>query len=93
MAHFKLHPGQTSQAVCHRTVEEIWVVTSGRGEMWRAHNGLEEVAELKQGTSLTIPVDTSFQFRCIGKVAFEAVAITMPPWPGMDEAYAVKGKW
>ena len=23
----------------------------------------------------------------------KAVAVTMPPWPGMDEAYAVAGRW
>lgn len=35
MAHFELAAGQTSTAVTHRTVEEIWFVVSGRGEMWR----------------------------------------------------------
>jgi mannose-6-phosphate isomerase-like protein (cupin superfamily) len=93
MAHFTLHEGQTSKAMRHRTVEEIWFVISGAGEMWRSHDGQEEVTPLSQGTSLTIPVGTSFQFRCIGQQPFEAVAITMPPWPGMDEAVAVEGKW
>ncbi len=37
MAHFELAPGQTSTAVTHRTVEEIWSFLSGRGEMWRKH--------------------------------------------------------
>jgi len=35
MAHFELPPGQTSRAVAHRTVEEIWYFLAGRGEMWR----------------------------------------------------------
>lgn len=35
MAHFTLPAAQTSPAVAHRTVEEIWFVVSGRGEMWR----------------------------------------------------------
>lgn len=35
MAHFTLPPAHTSHAVAHRTVEEIWFVVSGRGEMWR----------------------------------------------------------
>src|SRR5262245_32644925 len=34
MAHFELAPGRTSKAVRHRTVEEIWFVLAGRGEMW-----------------------------------------------------------
>jgi len=34
-AHFELAPGQTSVAVAHRTVEEIWFFLTGRGEMWR----------------------------------------------------------
>jgi len=33
MAHFHLPAGQVSRAVRHRTVEEIWFVLSGRGEM------------------------------------------------------------
>ena len=33
MAHFTLAPGATSRAVTHRTVDEIWFVVSGRGEM------------------------------------------------------------
>ena len=35
MAHFSLGPGETSIGVAHRTVEEIWFVVAGRGEMWR----------------------------------------------------------
>ena len=36
MAHFELAPGRVSQAVRHRTVEEIWYVIGGRGKMWRS---------------------------------------------------------
>ena len=35
MAHFELPPGETSTAVAHRTVEEVWFFLGGRGEMWR----------------------------------------------------------
>jgi mannose-6-phosphate isomerase-like protein (cupin superfamily) len=35
MAHFELRAGEISRAVMHRSVEEIWFVVSGRGEMWR----------------------------------------------------------
>jgi mannose-6-phosphate isomerase-like protein (cupin superfamily) len=93
MAHFKLHPGQTSKAMCHRTVEELWFVTAGTGEMWRSTGSSEEITPLSEGVSISIPVATSFQFRCLGDQPFEAVAVTMPPWPGPDEAMAVEGKW
>ena len=48
---------------------------------------------LGPGTSLTIPLGTAFQFRADtdGPLAF--VAITMPPWPGMDEAAPAQGPW
>lgn len=93
MAHFTLLPGQTSLAVAHRTVEEIWYVISGTGQMWRKSNDAENVTELAAGLSLTIPVGTHFQFRCEGAEPLRAVAVTMPPWPGIDEAFEVKGKW
>ena len=35
MAQFELAAGQVSRAVAHRTVEEIWYVLHGTGEMWR----------------------------------------------------------
>jgi mannose-6-phosphate isomerase-like protein (cupin superfamily) len=93
MAHFRLNPGDVSKAVAHRTVEEVWYILEGQGRMWRKLGGEEEVTQLRPGTSLTIPAGTSFQFICEGTVALEAVAATMPPWPGPDEAYEVKGKW
>lgn len=93
MAHFELAAGQVSAPVTHRTVEEIWYVTGGRGEMWRRQDGREEVVPLAPGTCLTIPLQTHFQFRSLGPQALAAVAITMPPWPGPQEAVAVEGRW
>lgn len=93
LAHFELAPGKTSIAVVHRTVEEIWFVIGGRGEMWRKQAGREEVVALAPGVSLTIPLRTAFQFRSSGPEPLRVVAITMPPWPGEGEAYAAEGKW
>jgi mannose-6-phosphate isomerase-like protein (cupin superfamily) len=93
MAHFELPPGQTTLAVEHRTVGEIWYVTGGRGEMWRRQGDREEIVALAPGVCLTIPLGTHFQFRNLGGEALSAVAITMPPWPGPDEAVAVEGPW
>jgi mannose-6-phosphate isomerase-like protein (cupin superfamily) len=91
MAQFELAPGRTSRAVRHRTVEEIWYVLGGRGEMWRKLDADEVVVALEPGVILTIPVGTSFQFRSRGPEPLTAVAVTMPPWPGDDEADAVAG--
>ena len=93
MAHFRLAPNQTSRAVTHRTVEEIWFVVTGQGEMWRKLAAREEVVALSPGVCLTIPLGTHFQFRSSGDEPLGAVAITMPPWPGEAEAYEVAGPW
>ncbi|HEX5683146.1 MAG TPA: cupin domain-containing protein [Ideonella sp.] len=93
MAHFELAPGQTSQAVSHRTVEEIWFVVAGCGEMWRRQGEHQEVVRLEPGVCLTIPVGTHFQFRAAPTLPVSAVGITMPPWPGEDEAVPVPGHW
>ena len=93
MAHFELAPGETSIAVVHRTVEEIWFFVSGRGEMWRALDEDDEVVEVEPGVCLTIPVGTRFQFRSLGSEPLAAIGVTMPPWPGPDEAVTVDGRW
>jgi mannose-6-phosphate isomerase-like protein (cupin superfamily) len=93
MAHFALAPNATSRAVTHRTVEEIWYVVSGSGEMWRRQGLREEVVELRPGLCLSIPLGTEFQFRASANEGLAAVAITMPPWPGEGEALFVAGPW
>ena len=93
LAHFRLEPGQVARAVRHRTIEEIWYVIAGCGEIWRAQDGREEVAPLVAGTCLTIPVGTAFQFRAGPDDGLEIVGVTMPPWPGDAEAEAVQGRW
>ena len=93
MAHFQLAPGQVSAAVTHRTIEEIWFVVSGAGQMWRRQGQREEVTDLVPGLCLTIPLGTAFQFRAAATSPLAAVAITMPPWPGEDEAILVAGPW
>lgn len=93
MAHFQLAPGRCSAAVRHRTVEEVWYVLHGEAEMWRCQGEREQVDVLRAGSSLSIPLGTSFQFRTLGDVPFAAVGVTMPPWPGPDEAQLVPGPW
>ena len=93
MAHFELAEGGTSLAVAHRSVEEVWYILGGRGEMWRCFDSVEETVVIEARVCLTIPVGTRFQFRSLGPGPLAAVAITMPPWPGEDEAYVVDGPW
>jgi len=92
-AHFQLPAGEVSGAVRHRTVEEIWHFVAGRGSLWRRKDGYESIEEVKAGTCVTIPLGTEFQFRASAEAALAFVAVTMPPWPGADEAIAVKGPW
>jgi mannose-6-phosphate isomerase-like protein (cupin superfamily) len=93
MAHGSLPPGQVSRAIVHRTVEEVWYVTAGRGQVWRKQGDREEVVEVEAGSALTIPVGTHFQFRTIGPEPFCFVMCTMPPWPGAREAARVADYW
>ena len=93
LAHFELPAGAVSHAVRHRTVEEIWFVLSGRGRLWRCSEGGERIEALAAGTALTIPLGTAFQFRAEAEAPLAFLAITMPPWPGMDEALPAAGPW
>jgi mannose-6-phosphate isomerase-like protein (cupin superfamily) len=93
MAHFELAAGMTSIAVAHRTVEEIWYFVAGQGEMWRRLGSQKEIVNLHPGVCITIPVGTHFQFRSSGIDPLTAIAVTMPPWPGENEAYLVVGEW
>ncbi len=92
-AHFELPPGKTSFAVAHKTVEEIWYILSGKGEMWRKQNAQEEIVPLDSGVCLTIPLGTHFQFRSFGYEPLVFIVTTMPPWPGKDEGQVVGGRW
>lgn len=93
MARFSLAPGLVSKAVRHKTVEELWYFIAGRGEMWLNDGQDEAVVELRAGVSLSIPAATSFQFRSRGAEPLEAIGVTMPPWPGVEEAEFVEGTW
>jgi mannose-6-phosphate isomerase-like protein (cupin superfamily) len=94
MAHFELAPGQTSVAVTHRTVEELWYFLGGRGQMWRRFpDGEERVDDVDPGVCLAIPLGVTFQFRALGYEPLSAIGVTMPPWPGAGEAIVSPGRW
>jgi mannose-6-phosphate isomerase-like protein (cupin superfamily) len=93
MAQFTLPPGSVSKAVAHRSVEEVWLCTHGQGSMWRKLGDTEATVDLRPGISVAIPVGAHFQFRNDGAEPLHCVGVTMPPWPGMDEAFEVEGVW
>jgi len=93
LVHCALQPGQVTQAVRHRTVEEVWFCIAGDGQLWRRSAEQQEVVDLQPGMAATIPLGTEFQFRATGEQPLEIVITTMPPWPGADEAVPVNGHW
>ena len=93
MAHFELPTNQTSIAVTHKTVEEIWFFLSCRGHMWRKTGTCEEIVTVEAGMCLTVPLGVHFQFRSCGSEPLAAIGVTMPPWPGEGEAIVVERKW
>jgi mannose-6-phosphate isomerase-like protein (cupin superfamily) len=88
-----LGPGQTTIAVMHRTIEEIWYVLDGAGELWRSTDGQEEVVALEPDTCVTIPARASFQFRANDGGDLRMLMVTVPPWPGPEEVDLVDGRW
>ena len=93
LVHCTLPPGGVTQAVQHRSVEEVWFCVAGQGQLWRRTPTAEAVTDLQPGVAVTIPVGTDFQFRTVGAEPLQVVITTMPPWPGADEAFAVDGCW
>ena len=92
LAHCVLPAGCTSSPVRHRTVEELWYVLEGSGDVWRAREGEQQrVDPVRAGDSIRIPVDTQFQFRAHADADLKLLLATMPPWPGAQEAIAVTG--
>src|SRR5574341_1724125 len=63
MIHSTVPPHQTNRATVHATVSEFWFVLEGHGEIWRDDGVDSGVTALIPGTSIDIPVGTSFQYR------------------------------
>src|SRR6185503_11513778 len=94
MVHCRLPAGRVTQAVQHRTVDEVWYCVGGAGQLWRGlAGGASDVVDLMPGVAVSIPLGAQFQFRADDGGPLEMVIATMPAWPGMDEAIAVTGAW
>jgi len=92
-AHFTLPAGAISRAVRHKNVEEIWWFVSGEGALWRREGDKEKIEPVRPGLCVAIPPGVAFQFRAAWDAPLVFVAITMPPWPGEQEAEAAEGMW
>jgi mannose-6-phosphate isomerase-like protein (cupin superfamily) len=89
-AECELPAGTASQPVRHRAVREIWHVVSGRGALWR--EALGEV-NLEPGVCAVIPPRAAFQFRADPGAPLRVFIVTIPRWPGADEAVPAIGPW
>ena len=93
MVEVVLSAGQVSRPVRHRQVEEVWYVLEGRGQVWRCPPDADPssmvAATVGSGDALVIPTGWSFQFSAAPDTALRFLCITIPPWPGDDEAVPV----
>ncbi len=85
-----LPAGQISRPVYHRTVEEIWYILEGNGQVWRSPPGAGAASAPPQpvspGDALVIPTGWRFQFAAGPGAPLRFLCHTTPPWPGEDEA-------
>ncbi len=93
MVHCTLPKGAVSMAVVHATVDELWYFLAGKGQVWRRRESAESVVDVEPGVSLSIECGTHFQFRSTGAENLRLVIVTMPPWPGAEEARRVRDHW
>ena len=61
--------------------------------IWRRDDTREETTILRGGVSIDIPVGTAFQYRCDGVEPLQFLCISMPRWPGDNEATVIEGPW
>jgi len=93
MAHFELPPNHISRAVAHRTVSEIGISSVDRARCGAAGTVLRRPLFYVRISACRCRRGTQFQFRSFGHEPLSIVGVTMPPWPGPDEAYEVQGTW
>ena len=93
MIHATVPAGQVNRATIHATVSEFWHVLAGAGQIWRRNGADETTADLEPGVSIDIPVGTGFQYRCTGVDPLQFLCISMPRWPGDNEATIIDGPW
>jgi mannose-6-phosphate isomerase-like protein (cupin superfamily) len=60
MAHFELAAGQVSRPVARHSVDEIWYILHGHGQMWRQRAQRQETVPLGAGTCVSPPPCRSY---------------------------------
>lgn len=93
MIHSTVPPGQVNRATVHATVSEFWFVLSGEGELWRSDGTESRLVSLSPGMSVDVPRGHAFQYRSTGATDLTFICVTMPPWPGNQEAAFTHGPW
>lgn len=84
-----LDSGRVSSPVRHRSIEELWYVLAGEGQISRRQGKLDPwVEDLIPGMCVDVGTGLTFQFRSTGPVPLRLLILTMPEWPGQDEALA-----
>ncbi len=71
-----------------RSIGSSGIFLHGTGQLWRRREEHEVIVDVGPGVCLNIPTGVHFQCRSTGDVVAK-----MPPWPGHDEAYEVRGPW
>ena len=84
----RLPAGQVARPIRHQTVEELWYILEGTGEIWRCPPGADDAPALPvgPGDALAIPMGWRFQFRASPTGPLRFLCLTVPPWPGDQEA-------
>ncbi len=95
MVEVTLPAGQVSRPVYHRSVEEIWYILEGSGQVWRCPPDADSASaapavSVNPGDALVIPTGWSFQFSADVETALRFLCVTIPPWPGAAEAQPAK---
>ncbi len=94
MVEVTLPAGQVSRPVWHRSVEEVWHILEGRGQVWRCPPGVAPAeyppVDVAPGDSLVIPTNWRFQFSASEGGPLRFLCFTTPPWPGEHEAVSVE---
>lgn len=92
MVRRELAAGACTMAVRHRTVEQLWHIIEGAGELWRSQDGESRFDILAAGDSVCIRPGVQFQVRASSS-RLRALVATTPRWPGPHEAVPVRGVW
>ena len=91
--HYRLKPSQILLAFRNLTLEEFWYFLSGYGEVWRSDGEKAEITPVASGVSLTIPIGTAFQIRCICNEPLDLLRVYVPAWPADTVLEPAQGPW